>query len=418
MNKVKIIFFFDTLLALALFIHPVFAQGQEPPTGDGWGEVINSDGSIRFDNLSDMGEIQVAVSWMPDIPFVDGQASYHQYATPSGAVVVLPSATTLFFMSMNPEASGINQAHSFLGNSVGYWEMMLAGYITPGNISDAGYTNPDDFYQSVIDGNTDIWTFDFMGNFLWDLMTMSLSDENLYSLLLLYPPGTCESAPGGCPPQVATPVPPTNAVCPAPFITTEPIIIKGGSAKGGMIAPPYPVVVGQDPERRGVDVEVHITIPPVVYHTFERRRHDDLICSAVSGGGNGCPDHPHSPYFTTHVRTWYECVEHTRIYPDNLASARVSINLTQDSRQYILTHLSEAYPDAHLIHPDFTFLYGPGGSLWSQIIPNIQVADPGDYTVTVMALTTGTPVSAPRMAQIGLGIFPVELVRVTLIDQP
>ena len=185
-----------------------------------------------------------------------------------------------------------------------------------------------------------------------------------------------------------------------------------------MIAPLHPVVVGQDPERRGVDVEGHITIPPVVYHTFERRRHDDLICSAVSGGGSGCPDHPHSPFFTTHVRTWYECVEHTRIYPDNLASAKVSINLTQDSRHYILTHLAEAYPDAHLIHPDFTFSYGPGGSVWSQIIPNIQVSDPGDYTVTVMALTTGTPVSAPRTATIGLGTFPVELVRVTLIDQP
>ena len=138
MNRVRGFLIIEVFLAFSVFIHPVSAQGPQPPTGDGWGEVINSDGSIRYDNLTDMGEIQVDAEWMPDIPFITGQATYHQYATPSGAVVVLPSATTLFFMSMNPEESGITQAQSFLGNGVGYWEMMLAGYITPGNISDAG----------------------------------------------------------------------------------------------------------------------------------------------------------------------------------------------------------------------------------------------------------------------------------------
>jgi hypothetical protein len=106
-----------------------------------------------------------------------------------------------------------------------------------------------------------------------------------------------------------------------------------------------------------------------------------------------------------------------------MASARVSVNLTQDSRAWILTDLAQAYPGAHLLHPDFAFLFsGPGLLLgdqsvsWTTTIPNIQTADPGNYSTTVTVRTTGTAVSAPRQAQIGIGQFPVELVEVTLIE--
>jgi hypothetical protein len=52
------------------------------------------------------------------------------------------------------------------------------------------------------------------------------------------------------------------------------------------------------------------------------------------------------------------------------------------------------------------------------ILPRIQTADPGDFATSVLVRTTGTSVSAPRQAQISLGQFKVELVRVTLIEQP
>ena len=52
------------------------------------------------------------------------------------------------------------------------------------------------------------------------------------------------------------------------------------------------------------------------------------------------------------------------------------------------------------------------------VIPRIQTADPGDYAVTVAVRTTGTPVSAPRSARLGVGQFNVELVRVRLIEAP
>ena len=157
--------------------------------------------------------------------------------------------------------------------------------------------------------------------------------------------------------SIPTPTPPSS-VCPAPFIQTGPIQVTGGSGDGGKIAPPNPVVIGQDPERRGVDVKVNVLIPPVVYHYFETIRHDDLVCAWDSTGlGSGCPGHPRDSRWKTDMDTWYECIEHTQVFPDYLASAQVSINLTPASREWILTDLAQAYPGAHLLHPDFSFSF-------------------------------------------------------------
>jgi hypothetical protein len=292
-----------------------------------------------------------------------------------------------------------------------------------------GYTSSDQFFQDVIEGRTSIWSIggQHMLNFLMDLMSGSLADQNLYTMLLLYTNGNCDAIPGGCPPGrvLPTPTPPSSA-CPAPFIQTGPIQVTGGSGDGGKVAPPNPVVIGQDPERRGVDVKVNALIPPISYHTFETIRHDDLVCASDSTGlGSGCPGHARDPRWKTVVDTWYECIEHIQVFPDYLDSVQVSINLTPESRAWILTDLAQAYPGAHLLHPDFSFSFaGPGSLLgdksvsWTTTIPSIQMADPGDYTTTVMVRTTGTPVSAPRQARVGIGQFTVELVQVTLIEQP
>jgi len=406
-----------------------FAQGEQPPQEGPWGEVVDENGNILYGNLTDLGEIQVDADWMPDIPFINGQATYHEYLTPSGNIVLLPSASTLFFMAANPTTSGLDQADSALGNGIGALETMLAGYLTPADLHHMGYTNPDEFFQAVLNGNESIWSFggQNMMNFLSDLISGSIADGNLYTMLLLYTNGNCAAVPGGCPPGLPIPTPtPPPSVCPAPFIQTGPIQVTGGSGDGGKIAPPNPVVIGQDPERRGVDVQVNVLIPPVVYHFFEVIRHDDLVCAWDSTGrGSGCPDHPRDSRWTTEINTWYECREHTQVFPDYLASARVSVNLTQTSREWILTDLAQAYPGAHLLHPDFSFPFsGPGSLLgnqsvsWSAVIPNIQTADPGNYSTTVTVRTTGTAVSAPRQVQIGIGQFTVELVEVTLIEQP
>jgi hypothetical protein len=313
-----------------------------------------------------------------------------------------------------------------LGNGLGALETLLAGYISPADIAGMGYSNPDSFWQSVIDGKTNIWTMEIMGAFMRDLLTSSLADHNLYTMLLLYTAGNCDVVPGGCPSRVATPTPPPPSTCSAPFIQTNPIQVSGGSGDGGKIAPPNPVVIGQDLQRRGVDIQVNVLIPPVVYHYFVAVRHDDPVCAVDSTNhGSGCSNHPGDSHWKTVVHTWYECVEHTHVFPDYLNTARVSISLTDASRNWIQTDLAQAYPGAHLLHPDFSYSFsGPGTLLgdqsvtWTTTIPRIQTADPGDFTTSVLVRTTGTSVSAPRQAQISLGQFKVELVRVTLIEQP
>jgi hypothetical protein len=404
-----------------------FVEADQPQQDNPWGEVIDEDGNIIYDNLTDLGEIQVDAEWMPDIPFIDGQATYHRYLTPSGNIVLLPSATTLFFMALNPEESGLSAANAVLGNGVGVLETMLAGYLTLDDMAGMGYTDSDAFWQAVINGDVNIWTFEVMGDFFLDLLSSSLADGNLYTMLLLYLNGNCDAVPGGCPPIPDDPVPtPPPSICPPPFIETNPIQVTGGSGEGGKIAPPHPVVIGQDPERRGVDVQVNVLVPAVVYHFFNTIRHEDQVCAWDSTGlGPGCPEHPGDLHWRTVVNVWYECEEHTLVFPDYLASARISVRLTADSRTWILTDLAQAYPGAHLIHPDFTYSFpGPGILLgdqsvtWTTTIPRIQTADPGDFGTTVTVRTSGTPVSAPRQVQVSLGHFSVELVEVTLIEQP
>jgi hypothetical protein len=420
------------LVLLALFLSSLlvnlftFAMADQPHQENPWGEVIDANGNILYANLTDLGEIHVEADWMPNVPFIDGQATYHRYLTPNGNVVVMPSASTLFFMAIHPNDSGLNNANSLLGNGLGVFETMLAGYVTPADLARLGYSSPDDFYQAVIDGKANIFTFDFMGNFIWDLLTSSLADQNLYTMLLLYTPSNCSAVPGGCPSRGVTPTPPPPSICSAPYIQTSPILVTGGSGDGGKIAPLDPVVIGQDPERRGVDVKVNVLIPPVVYHFFVAIRHDDPVCVLDSTGhGSGCSKHPGDSHWKTVIHTWYECVEHTQVFPDHLNSAQISISLTAASRNWILTDLAQAYPGAHLLHPDFSYSFpGPGILLsdqsvtWTTTIQRIQTADPGDFVTSVLVRTNGTPVSAPRQVQIGIGQFKVELVRVTLIGQP
>jgi hypothetical protein len=118
-----------------------------------------------------------------------------------------------------------------------------------------------------------------------------------------------------------------------------------------------------------------------------------------------------------------ECIQHVEILPDHLDYASLSLSLTGESRNWILGNLAQAYPGAHLKRPDWHFAYGGPGSTggngvvtWSQLIPNIQLADPGFYNMQVSGQTTGTLVSAPRPFALPLGEFKVDLLRVTLIE--
>ena len=96
-----------TLFPLLVFPAQVLAQQQSAPVNQSsmWGEVVDQNGNILYNNLTDLGTVQQSASWMPSIPGIGNlQASYHEYQTASGNIVVLPTASTLFFMALNPQS--------------------------------------------------------------------------------------------------------------------------------------------------------------------------------------------------------------------------------------------------------------------------------------------------------------------------
>src|SRR5258706_15034073 len=123
--RIKFYFLLTLTLLLIVIVSPVFAQDGDGP----WGEVVDADGNILYDNLTDLGETHETVDWMPAVPFIGGQATYHEYLTPSGNLVVLPSATALFFMAANPKACRLEQADSLLCQGLTGLGTMFAGFL-------------------------------------------------------------------------------------------------------------------------------------------------------------------------------------------------------------------------------------------------------------------------------------------------
>ena len=78
------------IITLIAFPLSAAADGESP-----WGEILNPDGSIRWDLLSDLGTVSESADWMditlPGGMVLDLDATYHRYQTPSGNILVLPS---------------------------------------------------------------------------------------------------------------------------------------------------------------------------------------------------------------------------------------------------------------------------------------------------------------------------------------
>lgn len=435
-------------------INPILlAFAQEGDGDDAWGEFLNPDGSINWPNLTYLGETTEQADWMyielpGGIQVPLGDARYSRYLTPSGNVLVLPSPVTMFMTFLHPEESGFaGNPPENLGSGHEILAALAADYIDLQDLQALGYIDPAEFFQAVIEGRENIWSL-VSPNFLIEITRMTLDAGFLVTALWLYlNGGDCNLIPGGCPPGYGlTPTPggpdvtptPADEACPAPSISFGDI-----SASGEKTAPPRPVVVGQDPEKRGVDVELSVAIPPVIFTWYEAQV--TRTCEYVSSGnGGGCPG-PGSRYDDVigpdggHTRwsasmetdpNWdsdsdTECIEHIEVFPDYLDYASLRISLSSESRSWILTDLAQAYPGARLKRPDWQFTFQGPGSLgggdtvtWAQLIPGIQLADPGVYGMHVTGRTTGTLVSAPRPFDLTLDQFRVDLLRVTLIEAP
>ena len=101
-------FLLVVILLSAITPNAAMAQGQDP-----WGEVFDSNGNL-VPGIIDLGVTTENPSWMNvELPFNQSlslEANYHRFQTESGNIVILPSASTLFFMAMNPQESGLEEA--------------------------------------------------------------------------------------------------------------------------------------------------------------------------------------------------------------------------------------------------------------------------------------------------------------------
>ncbi|MBI1793380.1 MAG: hypothetical protein HYR70_04225 [Chloroflexi bacterium] len=406
------------LLVLSLLAHaiPVSAQEGNPPVdpNGAWGEVINPNGSINYDNLTDGGVVSQPAAWMPSIPLVGPlNAEYRVYYTPSGNTIVLPTATTLFFMAANSQESGFDAAASTLGTSglstaegtnvfTGIAGLGLFFGSLFGNGSEVNISLPSGqqilsgtFFQQVLSGQQNLYALGPGGlfNFLQSLSQASIEDSSLYTYLLLYTPGQCATVPGGCTPEqlalLATPVPtstPPPSACPAPSVKPGEI-----SAGGQDDWPPYPLVVGQDPDKNGVNLTFNASVAPTIYTYYTQEPIEECAAGPKANGSYDCYNKGVGGH---KVVTGYECVQRTKTYPECIDFATGSIRLSDESRDWILNELSIRYPGAYLHRPSFSF--SGSGCSWSASKKNVQVEDPGIWNISVRGRTSGTPVSAPR----------------------
>lgn len=115
--------------------------------------------------------------------------------------------------------------------------------------------------------------------------------------------------------------------------------------------PPYPVVIGQDPQRRGVDVILTVWIDPATHIWY----------------GPDCPG----------------CTEHRDPVRDELIGVAVQLTLSEASRNWIESELAQRYPGARVRQPEIAApgtlsdCYYAGNRHVCTITAHLEPIDPG-----------------------------------------
>ncbi len=208
---------------------------------------------------------------------------------------------------------------------------------------------------------------------------------------VLYP-----SSPTPVPPLPPVPTP-TSGECPLNLRVSQPAPTLSVSP----LAPAHPIVVGQDPNKRGVDVSASIQIHPVIVkYDVPKYEHE---CQFVGGTvtDSACQNNPG----WKNQKVFAGCETKTESYIDRIAFATIEANLAPDSIRWITTELAAKYPGAHVYQAHWSLWPGRApsqgglsadGANLSVIYAQLPLADPGQYRVLIQGTTRGTPYTAPR----------------------
>ena len=410
-----------TFLFAVLFVAVVPVAAQDGSGDSIWDGVINEDGEILYDNLIDQGIYTETVDWMPSVGTVGGVAEYHLYQMLDGTTVQLPTATTLFFMALNPAESGMTDASAAhltgagtLLSIPGVISAMLQGADI--DFSGSEYVSADQYADALLAGETDIWSLGF-GD-LWGRMTsltdMSMTDMNLYTALLLYTPDNIPDEllyllPDPDPDPDPLPLPPA---CPVGVATPGRI-----TTSGTMTAPNYALVVGQDPDKRGVDLSFSASVASTIWVYYEQVPIVNDVCADLGNGtASDCTRPNGNPGIMKRKIVDWTCEKHTTTYDETIPVAYASATLSSESRNWILDTLSIRYPGAYIHKGKFQYPSSSGGSTWDFERQGVQVQDPGTWILNVGGRTSGTPVSASRNFGGEAGSFQVYLKEIAIVE--
>ncbi len=166
---------------------------------------------------------------------------------------------------------------------------------------------------------------------------------------------------------------PPPSVCPAASIQQDPPVLTIEK-----IAPDHPLVVGQDPAKRGADIQAFVSIPPVVFTWYEQvqdpptcefnrlwrggglpRPRDDYD-DVIDQGGNSIdwsPDMEDNPSWEE-IDGEIHCIQHVEILPEAITVVQAKAELNAQSSAWILNDLAEKYYEAYIHHPVFNLVPG------------------------------------------------------------
>jgi hypothetical protein len=309
-------------------------------------------------------------------------------------------------MAMNPQESGLGSAYGSLGNG----DSMLIAFLglVAGNNLDWNkvqadhpeYQSPDQFWNAVLNGNQNAWTYFSGWGFITNLLQMSWNDEALRSVYLLYLNGSqnCDSIPGGCS-GIVKPQPPQRE-CPDPSVTMQQPMLSIQKS-----APSNPLVIGQDAaNRRGADIQAKVTIPPVIFTWYEPIYETRTVCRAAGTGETpSCKTGSGSKVndgVSGTERVLKECRKHVEHLPDAVASLQATAALDAASQNWITGNLGQSHYEAFVHQANYTLIPGygswkgdcDGSGTCSAIGQAIRVpfADPGTFNLRLNVVTTGT----------------------------
>jgi hypothetical protein len=269
---------------------------------------------------------------------------------------------------------------------------------------------------------------------------MSLGDMSLYTVMLLY--GNCMTSPTGCPDELCLanpvacglPTPEATEINPEPTPTEPPTCPGPAVAQAwptltiNPTAPNYPVVVGQDPDQRGVDVEGSVTIPPVIYTWYEPVYEDVIECRLAGSGVSDCTRPSGRPGYLRTVPSLTDCIMHQEELPERITMLNARATLTETSRNWIVNGLGANWYGAHVkqgavnLNQHGQVSMGCAGATCSGSLSALGVpfADPGNWDLTITVGTAGTyhngvMITTPRVLN-GQGTLGVYVILPALID--